>query len=494
MSESAGPGADSIPVPGTSPSAGLARPRRVLSRTWRRLVRVQRMRGQRGILFLAGGALIGVAGVGMAIGASAAEAQFDRLLALWYYASLVVTPVGFALLAWITRRFVTNSEGSGIPQAIAARKLWDQGARAKLVSLHIGFGKIALTLAGLLCGASIGREGPTVQVGASIMFAIGRLSPARQPGLILAGAAAGIAAAFNTPLAGVVFAIEEMSRAFDERSNGLVIGAIVAAGIVSTALLGNYTYFGVTASDLGGGIGWLGVPLCGVVGGLLGGAFSRALVEVARGLPGRFGVACKAHPVVFAFGCGLLVAVCGVLSGNTIFGTGYRHIKAVIDHGGPLPLTFGPLKLIATTVSSIAGIPGGLFSPSLAVGGGIGFDIARLLPGAPVDAIVILGMVGYFSGVVQAPITAFAIVAEMTADHSMIVPLMATSMIGTISSRLICSEGVYHILSRNYYRRYAPRVDVIATAGGPGLVAPGSDSPGSDRPGSDGDDRTAGGR
>ncbi|HVB67051.1 MAG TPA: chloride channel protein [Acetobacteraceae bacterium] len=471
MSEAAGPGADSIPVPGLPPSAGLARPRRVVSRTWRRLVRVQRMRGQRGILFLAGGALIGVAGVGMAIGASAAEVQFDRLLALWSYASLVVTPVGFALLAWITRRFVTNSEGSGIPQAIAARKLWDQAARGKLVSLRIGFGKIVLTLAGLLCGASIGREGPTVQVGASIMFAIGRLSPARQPGLILAGAAAGIAAAFNTPLAGVVFAIEEMSRAFDERSNGLVIGAIVAAGIVSTALLGNYTYFGVTASDLGGGIGWLGVPLCGVVGGLLGGAFARALVVVARGLPGKFGAACKAHPVVFAFGCGLLVAICGVLSGNTIFGTGYRHIKAVIDHGGPLSLSFGPLKLIATILSSIAGIPGGLFSPSLAVGGGIGFDIARLLPGAPVDALVILGMVGYFSGVVQAPITAFAIVAEMTADHNMIVPLMATSMIGTVSSRLVCPEGVYHILSRNYYHRYAPTT--VATVAGGGVGGPG---------------------
>jgi H+/Cl- antiporter ClcA len=418
-----------------------------------RLARLAWLRWRWQITFLFGGCMIGVAGVVMALGAAAAERQFARLLAAYPYASLLVTPAGFAWLAWVTRRFVPNSEGSGIPQAIAARRLWDQNERRRLVSLKIGLGKILLTLAGLLCGASIGREGPTVQVGASIMFAVGRLSPARQRGLILAGAAAGIAAAFNTPLAGVVFAIEEMSRAFDERANTLVIGAIIAAGLVSSAWLGNYTYFGVTAANLGSGVGWAAVPLCGVAGGLLGGLFSRALVAFATGLPGRFGRACKRHPLLFAAGCGLAVALCGIASGNTVFGTGYQHIKAVIDHGAALPLRFGILKMVATTASSVAGIPGGLFSPSLAVGGGIGYDIARLLPGAPVSAIVILGMVGYFSGVVQAPITAFTIVAEMTADHNMIVPLMATSLIGTAVSRLICSEGVYHILSRNYLPR-----------------------------------------
>lgn len=163
-------------------------------RHWPRLVRVTWLRWQRGIIFLFGGCMIGVAGLVMAVGAAAAERQFGRLLAPAPWAPLLVTPAGFAVLAWLTRRFVPNSEGSGIPQAIAARKLWRQGERHRLVSLRIGLGKIALTLAGLPCGASIGREGPTVQVGAAIMFAVGRLSPARQCGLILAGAAAGIAA------------------------------------------------------------------------------------------------------------------------------------------------------------------------------------------------------------------------------------------------------------------------------------------------------------
>jgi H+/Cl- antiporter ClcA len=421
-----------------------------------RLIRAHSLRFWQRINLLFGGCLIGLAGVVMAIGASWAERSFNGLLVHWPLASLLVTPVGFALLAWFTRCYLPNSEGSGIPQAIAARKLWGQRERGKLVSLRIGIGKIALTLGGLLCGASIGREGPTVQVGASIMFALGRLSPARQPGLILAGAAAGIAAAFNTPLAGVIFAIEEMSRSFDERSSGLVIGAIIAAGIVSLALLGNYTYFGVVTSHLGSAFGWLAVPTCGVVGGLLGGIFSRILVEAARDLPGRIGPAIKRHPVTFAGSCGMVVALCGIASGNTIFGTGYTHVKALVDFGTPLPISFGPLKMVATTVSSLAGIPGGLFSPSLAVGAGVGYDIAGLLPHVPVGAIILLGMVGYFSGVVQAPITAFVIVAEMTADNTMVVPLMATSLIATGCSRLICPAGVYHLLSRNYIRLHAP--------------------------------------
>jgi len=407
-------------------------------------------------VFLLGGGAIGLAGVVMAIGANAAQDLFTRLREAAPLAPLLVTPLGFALLSWITRRFVPNSEGSGIPQAIAARKLWSQAERAKLVSLWIGINKILLTLAALAIGASIGREGPTVQVGASIMFAIGRLSPARQPGLILAGASAGIAAAFNTPLAGVIFGIEEMSRSFSERANLLIIGAVIAAGIVSMGALGNYTYFGVTSATLGSATGWVMVPLCGAAGGFAGGVFSRILVTFGRGLPGALGRAIRAHRTLFALACGLAVALCAMGADGTVFGTGYGYVKSLIDDGTPLPLSFGLMKLLATAASSIAGIPGGLFSPSMAVGAGIGYDLWSLLPVAPVGAVVMLGMVGYFAGVVQAPITAFVIVAEMTADHNMVVPLMASALIGSTVSKLICPEGVYHILARNYVRLFVP--------------------------------------
>jgi H+/Cl- antiporter ClcA len=165
------------------------------------------------LVFWTGALAIGIVSVGFAWLADRARKTFAMGLVFAHSASflpLVLTPSGFALSAWLAMRFFPNSGGSGIPQAIAARHLLDDEERSQLLSLRVAFGKIALTLLGLLCGASIGREGPTVQVGAAFMLAAARIGGMGQArGLILAGSAAGIAAAFNTPLAGVVFAIEE---------------------------------------------------------------------------------------------------------------------------------------------------------------------------------------------------------------------------------------------------------------------------------------------
>ncbi|QFI65445.1 putative chloride channel protein [Sinorhizobium alkalisoli] len=125
-----------------------------------------------------------------------------------------MTPAAFVLSAWLAIRFFPNAQGSGISQAIAARELHGPQDRARLLSLRLAFGKILLTVLGLFGGASIGREGPTVQVGASIMLEAARWGGMAQArGLILAGSAAGIAAAFNTPLAGIVFATRQRTCA-----------------------------------------------------------------------------------------------------------------------------------------------------------------------------------------------------------------------------------------------------------------------------------------
>ena len=415
-----------------------------------RSVKVTSERWQRRAIFVLGGIAVGAAAVAFAMLADLAQLAFAALVAKSRYASLLVTPLGFALSVYLTNRFFPNSQGSGIPQAIAARQLTDQTARGRLVSIRIAIGKMLLTLLGLLCGASVGREGPTVQIGASIMFALGRMSPRRQPGLILAGAAAGVSAAFNTPLAGIVFGIEEMSREFEVRTSGLIIGTVIAAGLTSLALVGNYTYFGSSATMLGHGADWLAVPLCGVAGGLAGGIFSRVIIAMARGLPGAPGRLFKQHPIPFALVCGVGVALCGLASGDMIYGTGYAQVKEALDNATLLPWHFSLLKLAATAFSAISGIPGGIFSPSLAVGAGLGSDVAQLFPTAPLGAIMLLGMVSYFAGVVQAPITAFVIVTEMSDNHAMVVPLMAAALIAYATSRLVCHEGIYHALAKGF--------------------------------------------
>src|ERR1700750_416856 len=292
-----------------------------------RSVKVTAAQWRRRVIFLAGGIAVGAAAVVLAQVSDWAQIAFGAALAKSRYASFVITPLGFALSVFLTIRYFPNSQGSGIPQAIAARQLTDQEARGRLVSMQIAIGKVLLTVLGLLCGASVGREGPTVQVGASIMFAIGRMSPRRQPGLILAGAAAGVAAAFNTPLAGIVFGIEEMSRAFETRTSSLVIGTVIAAGLTSLALMGNYAYFGSTPTALHNGIDWLAVPVCGIIGGAMGGLFSRIVIVMARGLAHPAIGALKRRPMLFASLCGLAVALCGLASGDTVYGTGYAQVK-----------------------------------------------------------------------------------------------------------------------------------------------------------------------
>jgi H+/Cl- antiporter ClcA len=432
----------------------------LLTHRHRRLLRVFSRRWQRRVIFLVGGVAVGVAAVAMAFLSDAAQDGFHRILALFPYASLGLTPLGFGVIAFLTTRYFPAASGSGIPQAIAARRFREPEKRERLVSLRIAIGKTALTLAGLLVGASVGREGPTVQIGASIMAGIGRLSPGRQPGLILAGAAAGVAAAFNTPLAGIVFGIEEMSRSFEMRTSGLIIGAVILGGLTSLAMVGSYTYFGSSAAVLDSAAAWLAVPLCGVCGGVLGGLFSRVLILMAGGLPPRKGRPARGaprvmtlrawiakHPVLFAVLCGAGVALCGLLSAGEIQGTGYAFARAAL-HGEPLDFAFLPLKFAATVLSSISGIPGGIFSPSLAIGAGLGADLAPFFPPEAAGAVVLLGVVSYFTGVVQAPITAFVIVSEMTDNHTMLVPLMAAALIANAASKAVCREGIYHALAK----------------------------------------------
>ncbi|HEX4117878.1 MAG TPA: chloride channel protein, partial [Rhizomicrobium sp.] len=336
------------------------------------------------------------------------------------------------------------------PQVIAARHLKDEAARKRLLSLRVTVGKILLTLVGLACGASIGREGPTVQVGASIMLYAAKLGGmGREKGLILAGSAAGVAAAFNTPLAGIVFAIEEMSRAFESRTSGLVLMAVILAGLASLGMVGNYSYFGHSTSTLLTTIDWLAVPLCGVLGGLLGAAFSALVVRGSVWLKSWIAPSPMRRSLLWALACGLLVALCGLFSHGATYGTGYDAAKSAIE-GHDLASSFTPLKFITNTASTLSGIPGGLFSPSLSVGAGLGSLVAKMLGAHAVGAIVLLGMTAYFAGVVQAPITAFVIIEEMSDASAMVIPLMMAAFIGYGVSRVFQRESIYHALARDF--------------------------------------------
>ncbi len=414
-------------------------------------------RWSRRSMFLLGGITVGAAAIGMAFAADRAQACFLWALDKIPWIGLVITPLGFGVATLLARHVFPNSQGSGIPQVIAALQIDDQDRRAPLVSLRVAAGKIIVMTLGLLCGASTGREGPTVQVGAAIMFALGRLSPYRRAGFLLAGAAAGVAAAFNTPLAGIVFGIEEMSRSFEARTSGLIIGAVIAAGLTSLAVVGDYSYFGATTATIPLGTAWVAVIVCAAIGGLAGGLFIRLVLLFATGLPGAAGALIRRYPVLFAMLCGLGVAICGLNGDHSVYGSGYDQARAVLHADGAIDYWFAPLKFLATTFSAISGIPGGVFSPSLAIGAGIAADVSLAFHSVPLGALALIGMVSYLTGVVQAPITSFVIVSEMTNDHAMVIPLMAAALVANRASKALSREGLYHALARSFLPPSADR-------------------------------------
>jgi H+/Cl- antiporter ClcA len=430
------------------------RPSIPLNRRSRKISRhmfFSRVSWSRRLWFLGGAVVVGAVSVAFALAAAWANGVFHRTVAFAEWIPFLVVPAGFALIRWLMT-WAPGSQGSGIPQAIAALAL-PESARRRLLSLRVAFGKIVLTVIGLLSGASIGREGPSVQVGASIMFALSRSAAfpfeGMQRGLILAGGAAGVAAAFNAPLAGIVFAIEEMARSFEQRTISIVITAVIVAGVVSLALQGNYAYFGHTAATLDLPAGLPAVLVCGLAGGLFGGLFSRLLLALGQGKVGALASWQRERPVVFAALCGLALAAVGAASDGMVFGTGYDETRALL--GGHVDSeTFGVAKLAATLISYVSGIPGGIFAPSLAVGAGLGHNVAWLFPAQPAAALLLLGMGAYFAGVVQAPLTAFVIVLEMTQNSELALPLMAATLIAHAVSRTVCPRPLYKALARGF--------------------------------------------
>jgi len=402
------------------------------------------------IILWSGAVVVGLLATGFAIAIEHANHFFLSGVSEHPYLPFIVSPLGLMLVAWLTIRYVPEAKGSGIPQAIACLDLTDHQRRSRMLSLKIALSKIGLCIAGILTGASIGREGPTVHIGASVMFALGRFGRFSHHymdrALILAGGAAGISAAFNTPLAGIIFAIEEMGRSFEERTNGVLLTAVFMAGITAVALQGNYTYFGTSSATLEPAQMLVPVLICGIVGGALGGLFAQILVLSST----KLGQLTGYKPLLLAFACGLGIAILGWLSGGTTYGTGYQEAQAIITGQGEPAEGYAFYKMAATLVSYISGIPGGIFAPSLAAGAGVGQQIAHLLSGYPPGAIIILGMVAYFAGVVQTPITAFVIVMEMTDNNGLLLPLMATSLIAYVSSHLVCPEPIYRALAKNF--------------------------------------------
>ncbi|MGY4829071.1 chloride channel protein [Sphaerotilaceae bacterium SBD11-9] len=391
-----------------------------------------------------------------------ALATFFRMSEVAWWLPLVWTPLCAGAIVWVIRRHCVGVAGSGIPSVIAALdSSVDSTNRGLFVSIKLALAKMLLTAAGLLGGLSIGREGPSVQIAAGVMLWSKRWLPKRsavtEHGLLVAGGAAGVAATFNTPLAGVMFAIEGLSRAPEHRNSGLIIAGIVLAGLVAVSVYGPGNYFGairVPEIGLDAILPGLTIALCcGLGGGLL----SRLLIQsLSARQAGRFTAFRARRPVAFAAACGLAVAVVGVATQGSTFGSGYAHTQGLLDGQQTTPGIFVFFKLVATWLSAWSGVSGGVFAPALAIGASLGHDIGALMSYPHAPAMIALGMAGFLAATTQTPLTSFIIVMEMVDGHAMVLSLMACSLVASAISKAI-SRPLYMALADVQLARVPPR-------------------------------------
>ncbi|RAB61775.1 chloride channel protein, partial [Burkholderia multivorans] len=260
----------------------------------------------------------------------------------------------------------------------------------------------------------------------------------------------------NTPLAGIVFAIEELTRSFSARASGVLITAIILAGVVALGLNGNYTYFGTI--DVGAHFPKLlavAVLVTAIVTGIAGGLFSWLLLNTARWLPERLLGLYRGRPVAFAALCGFMIAVVGLVSGGTTFGSGYAEARGLLDGHEQLSVFYPFMKMVSMVASYLPGIPGGIFAPSLSIGAGFGNLLHLVFGNMPLPLLIALAMVGYLAAVTQSPITSFVIVMEMINGHALVISLMATALVSSRVARFF-APPLYETLAERYLAPPAP--------------------------------------
>ncbi len=419
---------------------------------WRSRVQRWASAPQRGdqvfvVLTLVIGALVGVAVVAFIVLTENLGARmYPPGSAAWR--RILVPVIGALATGYLLYYYFPDARGSGIPQTKAALF-----ARDGFISLRTVLGKFFLTSASLASGIPLGREGPSVQVGCGIASVLGRrlgLSRERIRALVPVGAAAAIAAAFNTPLAAVLFALEEIMGNMSTQMLGSVVLASATSWMVLRLLLGNEPLFTVPKYDLVHPAEFGIYALLGVLGGLVSVWFVKLLLRMREWFLRRPQKARWAHPVVG----GLLVGLLGWFVPE-VLGVGYGFVGAALNNSMTLQLmaALAILKVVTVATAYASGNAGGIFGPSLfigaMVGGALGSVAHALLPEmtAQPGAYALVGMGAAFAGIVRVPFTSVIMIFEITRDYAIIVPLMIATVISYLISFRYQRQPIYEALA-----------------------------------------------
>ena len=414
------------------------------------------------LFLLAGSALVALTALLFAWMADFALETNAELVQKYPWFAWVALPFGLPLIVWITRRFAPYTSGSGIPQVLASLALPYGANKTRLIRLRETLLKIPLTFLAMCAGASVGREGPSVQVGAAVMSAWGAwckkhgfaFRGMQENDLIAAGAAGGLAAAFNAPLAGVIFAIEELGREVMLRWERQILLGVLAAGFIQVAIQGNNPYFsGFSGGTLDNMLGW--VLGCGLACGIAGGLFGRTLYLGATAFaPAKWREHIRRHPLITAALIGILLAAIGTLYQGKTYGTGYHEAAQALRGIHEAPAGLAVAKWFSTVLTYWTGTPGGIFTPSLTIGAVLGERIATLTGLAQgTHVLVLLCMAAFLAGATQSPLTSAVVVMEMTGGQNLLFWLLIACIFASQVSRQFSPRPFYHAAGTRFKRQ-----------------------------------------
>jgi H+/Cl- antiporter ClcA len=382
----------------------------------------------------------------------------------------ILMPACFLLAWWLVKRFSPYSKGSGIPQVMAAIQITSPRNSEKVnkfLGVRVIIVKVASSLLMALGGGAIGREGPTIQIAASVFKIVYQVLPKWWPkiakrNMLVTGAAAGLAAAFNTPLGGIVFAIEELTKTHFSYFKTAIFSSVIIAGLSAQALLGPYLYLGYPKIDNLSPYIFGGVVLVAILSGLLGSAMSKLILAIfAWKAKFKF----TYHHVFYVTGCATIMACIAFFIDQGILGSGKELMQTTLFTSAKYSAWYTPLLRIAGPLLSFTtGASGGIFAPALGAGASIGSLVSGWFQLSETNSnlMILAGMVGFLTGVTRSPFTSVILVLEMTDRHSVIFHLILAGMIASLVSILIDKHSLYDHLKTQYIKEIEHKEELPA--------------------------------
>ena len=386
------------------------------------------------------------------------EHTLNKILNWHLWMIFIIAPAGFVLSWWLVKKYAPFAKGSGIPQVMASVELAnpkDNHLIHKLLSFRIIIIKILSSFVLVSSGGAIGREGPTIQIAGSIFRKVYEFLPAWWPkiskkNMILTGAAAGLSAAFNTPLGGIVFAVEELSKTHINYFKTALFTAVIIAGLTAQSFAGSYLYLGYPKTS--NVTLWIMFPIIFTSGicGILSSQLSVAMLKINR-LKKKLKT--DLSNVVFLVICGFIVATIAYFINRDILGSGKDIIERVLFTENKTEAWYVPiLRMLGPALAFTSGGAGGIFAPALSTGASIGSVFANVmnLTDNETNVLILAGMVSFLTGITRAPFTSAILVLEMADRHSLIFHLMLAGMMSSIFSVLVSRHSLYEELKINF--------------------------------------------